>query len=586
MLACALASALVSFLLAREIGDVYRSPQGYAIVITLTVTAFALLAWRSTSFNLPNKQAPDISEWRLHLPWLLVGLAVALRYGLLEYLPPQWPIFEEIQTGTEATKIIQYSELSGHFRHTNSLAALGFLLGGYSLDGLRSLFSVAFAISLVVMAMTLRRLSVGWTATLFAVFLMTSLRFLALGGATAEEIFGGIVFTMLLLYCLAGSVTSHGHALIWSGFAGVFGGILMYEYIPYYGVLLIPPTFWFLRALASNDRTIRWESLQCFGMYIIALTAIAAPVVSELVLAPERSHVLDPIMRHTVDGVPNPLSDFEKLRHDLAGTWTRLKILMGLRVPGNPLYFAEGDSVLPFVVGFCIFLPSFIYSLWRPIHSFMRVAALSVLFTTLAFGFTANSMNIGVHIPSVILLILLSGVTVDVLIKRLSVDAPLTFASLMRNPILYATVLTVIVVMINVSGVLRMSASEPTLREFQNNQWATCYAIGEAQHEFLFAHVYLRSNSHCHIEGDDRWLYPDATFDIEIVETLPAETELSPGTLLVISDAHGLKEEDVSTFHALAAHTQSTHTLRVQNNLVNDVAVMRLCYQCELVAEE
>ena len=190
MLACALASALVSFLLAREIGDVYRSPQGYAIVITLTVTAFALLAWRSTSFNLPNKQAPDISEWRLHLPWLLVGLAVALRYGLLEYLPPQWPIFEEIQTGTEATKIIQYSELSGHFRHTNSLAALGFLLGGYSLDGLRSLFSVAFAISLVVMAMTLRRLSVGWTATLFAVFLMTSLRFLALGGATAEEIFG------------------------------------------------------------------------------------------------------------------------------------------------------------------------------------------------------------------------------------------------------------------------------------------------------------------------------------------------------------------------------------------------------------
>ena len=156
---------------------------------------------------------------------------MALRYVLLDYLPPAHPIFEEIQTGGIAARALEHSELPLDYRFTNWMAAIRILhrrllTGGHAqpVRHRRRPLHTGHAL-------TLRRLHLGWPAVILAVFTMAHLRILVLGGNTAEEIFGGFIFATLLLYCAVCSQTSRDHQLIWAGFAGIMAGILMYEYV-------------------------------------------------------------------------------------------------------------------------------------------------------------------------------------------------------------------------------------------------------------------------------------------------------------------------------------------------------------------
>ena len=74
------------------------------------------------------------------------------------------------------------------------------MLGDATLESLRHVYKLAGCLSIDVMALTLRRLSVGWPATLLAVFTMSTLGLFVIGGGMAYENFSAFLFEALLLY--------------------------------------------------------------------------------------------------------------------------------------------------------------------------------------------------------------------------------------------------------------------------------------------------------------------------------------------------------------------------------------------------
>ena len=572
---CLILSLLVSLLLSWQFADIYGNHYTFAIPFVLTAAVLVNFHWNSIRSAI---RITSPYTWRPHPGWLLVGVAIALRYVLLEYLPPPIPIFEEVQTGKNANDIMHHSILTLEFRLTNMMAAAGLTLGSATLESLRMVFMLASSAAILVVALTLRRLSVGWPATLLAVFTMASLRFFVLGGATAEEIFGGIIFEALLFYCVACSCTSRDNEFLWAGFAGIFGGVLMYEYIPYKLALIIPPAYWFLQGFVVKEKAIRRRALLAGGLYVLCLSVIAAPVISQAITSPTDNFLMEPLVRHMQDGQPSPLADAGELRVSLERSGDYASILLGQTLQTVPKYHIVGDPVIPGIVG-VLFGLSLLYSLWRPVFPIMRVAAVLTIAYVIGYGFVVHNWNPGTLIPAALLLILLMGISADALVRRFQPEGGFHLSSIRRNPVIYLFILTIIIVAINAVGVVRMSASEPTLREYQNTQYYICLAIAEAYGEFEFDRVHAQSNFHCN-KGDDIWLYPDIAVDILNDGGLPHAADIEPATLVVVGHSHGLDDALRNEFAAQSVNAGSAHTLRTRNNLLGDVAAMSFCHQC------
>ena len=232
----------------------------------------------------------------------MVGLAVVLRHALLQFLPPDVPINgEEIQMGGDSMLIVLGADLPVSYRFTVIMGMIGFEFTDNSLDALRVVFRLAGSLSIVVLALTLRRLSIGWPATLLAVFTMSSLSLLVVGGGVAYENFSGIIFEVLLLYCVVGATTSRDNALVWAGFAGLFGGVLMHEFDSFKAIVILPPLFWFVRSVLTEEPECRRSALRSGGMYIILLTLTGAAAFADLVNNPTTSSLVDGLRRHSLE---------------------------------------------------------------------------------------------------------------------------------------------------------------------------------------------------------------------------------------------------------------------------------------------
>ena len=81
------------------------------------------------------------------LDWIWLGLIAALflRFYATTIFPPQFQTgFEEIQTGSNAYRILLNNDLPIEFRFTNIIGSLGFLFGGkITLPSLHSFFKWA-----------------------------------------------------------------------------------------------------------------------------------------------------------------------------------------------------------------------------------------------------------------------------------------------------------------------------------------------------------------------------------------------------------------------------------------------------------
>ena len=561
---------LLSVILIHQLGSYYRNPWTFALIIALVAAGLLTFGWRSIWASL--RSIDWSANWRPHWAWGLVVLAVALRYVLLDYLPPAHPIFEEIQTGGIAARALEHSELPLDYRFTNWMAAIGFSIGGYSLEAMRSPFGIAGALSILVVALTLRRLHVGWPAVILAVFTMATLRILVLGGNTAEEIFGGLIFATLLLYCAVCSQTSRDNQLIWAGFAGILAGVLMYEYVPYKWVIAVPVLAWLWQAFSAPNGPERRTALWAASLYVLCLTLVGAVVLADFAENPKRSYLLEVYFRHAHDR-SFPLTDLAELKLSAVKMWDYIQALIGQVETPSPLAYRQPHGpVVPGLVGL-MFAAAFLYVLWRPRLAILRIAALVALLAIVLFGLVANNFNVGILVPIFALLIISTGIAADDLTRRL-------WASARFRPFaIYLPALFLLIVALNVVSVVRMAADPAVLREFGNNQYSVCRAISEEplQYQSVLLTTY---GGHCS-HNDEAWMYPDSDAPIEILDQLPAPEDIQPGALVVVGHAHGLPDESVSELTRLAVRMNSEHSLRRVSNLLGDTAAASFCYQCE-----
>ena len=574
LLGWALLIPLASVALVSQLDDWYRNPWGFGLIVALVAVGLSAYGWRGIWESLAR--IDWAGDWRPHWAWGLVALAVALRYLLLEYLPPAHPILEEIQTGGIAANVLNHGELPLDFRFTNWMAAAGFQLGGYSLEAMRVPFGVAGALSIALMALTLRRLEVGWPATILAVFTMASLRILVLGGNTAEEIFGGLVFEMALLFCVVSSLNARNNAPVWAGLAGVMAGVLMYEYVPYKWVIAVPLIAWFWQSLTAQDRDERRAVLWTASSYLLCLTVVGAVVIADLVNDPKHSYLLETYVRHSQDR-PFPLSNPTELKVSAAKTWDYVQVLIGQsQTPASLVYRQHDGPVLPGLVGI-MFAAGFLYALWRSPFALLRIAALAALFSVAGFGLVANNFNAGTLVPIIVLLILLSAVAADALARRLK------DSDRFRAMAFYVPALTGLIVVLNVVSVVRTSSDPAVLTELGNNQYSVCLAIsGEPlRYDAVMLTTY---GGHCSY-NDEKWMYPNSEAPIEILDELPLPDDISSGSLVVIGHAHGLPDDRVGEFTRLAVAKNSEHTLRRVETLQGKTAAVSFCYQCGPVSE-
>ncbi len=572
---------LFVFIFGDELSDIYRATPALGISYALIVAALVAVHWESVRSML---RPGSPIRWKLRWGWAMVGLAVLLRYALLEFLPVAVPINgEEIQMGGASIRIAEGGDLPISYRFTAIMGAVGFMALDNSLNGLRLVFELAGGLSIIVLALTLRRLSVGWPAVLLAVFTMSSLSLLVVGSGVAYENLSGVFFEVMLLYCVVCAVTSRANAQIWAGFAGVFGGILMHEFDSYKTIVIIPPILWFAQAALAGDVERRRRALRSGAVYIILLTIIGAAAFADLVNNPTTTSLLDGARRHTYErGMASP-DIVQYLQNSLKLTWNYTQVLFGQNAQMAPRIFRmDNGPVIPLIPG-ALFALSTLYALVGKVDLFPRLAASIVLLMPVAVGFLTNNFTLERVVPALPVLVLLTGIGVDSLMKRLQAMHKPSY-TLRKNPAVYCAILTGLIVTINIVGIAGMSSSEPVLREYQNNQYLICMAISDGHREFGFDHVQVLGHGSCN-KGDDLWLYPDMAADIHRIDALPGELGIESGTLVVVADVHGLDDDELADITDRAWLVHSNHTLRSKYNLLGHVATMTFCYQCRSKAE-
>lgn len=178
------------------------------------------------------------------LAWLTVPVPVALLFGEQVENAYQKPYFLGFGMAIAAVVALILAlnsrslsasiraRLPLQFRFTNLLGALGF----------------------------------AWIPTLLAVFMTATMRWLVVAGGVADELFTGLIFELLLLYCVVGARTSRANRLPWAAFAGLFAGLLAYEYDSYKIVLALPPAFWLAAAGTAREPACRRRVLQAGGL--------------------------------------------------------------------------------------------------------------------------------------------------------------------------------------------------------------------------------------------------------------------------------------------------------------------------------
>ena len=559
-----------------ELAGVYKRPLGLALAYAAIAAVVIAINWESIQSAIRPRFRSALS---LHWGWALVAFAVALRIFLFEFLPPAVPInIEEIQLGRESILVVLGHDLVVPYRFSILMGAAGFQVADNTLDGLRLVYKLAGCLSIVVIAASLRRLAVGWPATLLAVFTMSSLSLFVVGSGVAYENFSAFFFEAMLLYCAIGAATSRTNSQVWAAFAGMFGGILLHEWVSYLPLVALPLFFWLARAVFTKNTECRRVALRSGSAYVVVLTLTGAPALLELVTNPSNSILLNPLFRHAWEREATSPDTASYLRNSGVLAWSYINAMFGQNAPLVSAQFRlDSGGVIPLIPGI-LFALSTMYALVGWAGMFARTAAVVIVVMFIGAGFLANNFLVERVATALPILILLSGVCVDSVVRRLqSGDA--TSNPLRKNPLVYSTLLTGVIVLVNVIGTVRMSSDEAVLREYQNNQYVVCLKIAEERREFEFSYIHLYADGGCN-RGDDLWLYPDMTADIHYAQSLPRAGELEPGTLVVLGDVHGLDEGRLGELTSLAWQTGSSHTLRTGDNLMGDVATMSFCYKC------
>ena len=382
-LTVAIVSVVVPVIAGLMIGDTledyYRRPyySGIGLTLALLVT---LLVWMFRETLSPSMRATWIQIRRIDPMWLLVLVAIVMRHALLQFVPPDFAAFEEVQQGKVAYDIVGLGEnLTFHFLFTNALAAIGFVLFGQNLEGLRTAFEIANSIAILLVAIGLRRLNVGWTGTLATVFIMATTRWAVVTAGHAEEAFGPTILVALLIVSMIYSDTSRKNGGFWASIAGLASGLLLYGYTPFVFLTILAVSFWVFRSWFSETRTERIRSVQNSIWYVATFALISAPLISQSIFDPRETHFVGGIFHNDIPVRIFGDDWFVHSKQWFSDTLSYLGVILGAETQrGVTLFRANHEAMIPMIVGIA-FVAGILNALLRPRSLLIFYLAVTVL---------------------------------------------------------------------------------------------------------------------------------------------------------------------------------------------------------------
>ena len=570
---CAAVPLTVGLTIGRAFEDFYRRPHytGVGLILLATIVLIAYLNrsnLRPSALQIPER-IPNIDP-----NWVFVLIAIAVRYGFLQLLPPDFAGFEEMQQGKIANDIMVLdSHLSFHFLFSNALSAIGLAYLGSELAHLRWAYEIAGSLSILFMAICLRRLGVGWTATLVVIFTMASLRWAVLVGGLAEESFGPSVLMALIVLLWVTSDASKSNRYFWAGLCGVVAGMMMYEYSSFVFFAPLPGIYWLIRTRTESRAAERRASMIKGIWFVSAYAVVAAPLISQFVYEPELTHVGDGIFRHNVydprfeDGFTTQIQESGR---ELTGY---LSFIFGLTSDlSSSLFRPDGDSVVPLVIGL-VFFVGFIDALRRPKEVFPFFLAVCMIGFLVIISFGTNRYYEARLTPLLPILVLLTGLMLQRVVTYVRAQR---WQSIVRVDVI-ATVAIVIIIWVNFTDTVLMSKDEASLIEYSNNNYAVCKSI--AEQPYTFDKVVTVANVRCGF-SDEIWLYPDRQFDPFNQPELPLPEEIDPGTLVLIGNNHGLAADMATQARELARATGNSDTMQETKTLLGRTGTISFCHLC------
>jgi len=541
--------------------------------------------------------------------------------------------FEELQTGEIAYRMVWTPELPVEFRFTNLLGAVGFSTGfGINLQSLRLPFQIAGVISLILIVFSLRLLKVGWMPTILITFISATLPFLVIASGTADEIFAGISFASAFLVCFIKAETDSQNQLFWNAAAGIFAGILMYEYTSY-RVYILLGLGWLLWRCFSKGKSEQKNSVsnKWFNLfsYIIPLVLIALPTIILIVSNPTTNIFLEAFRRHGSERPtlfsPEFLFNAKQLVLGLTGWPSAVSLyLTSLNKP-----------VIQPVVGW-LFGLSFIYCLFITSRGFLRVLALSVIALVLGAALLANDPNFSRMAPAIPLLLIMTGVFLKSLYSKINQwilkslpKKGITFSLLLKTQtessnliesdlvlekapepkevmlkpvsqiainsprigrliwktvaVLIFTYLTVYISITNLDSLRRMRTDQQVINEYVNDDYSICAAIGSIS--VPGQQVYLYSPDeivHCSDNPNEGWYFNGNRVVLHnIIGQFISPDALVPGDLIVEGVRNrSLSNDEISLFINLANVTNSLNSLQFSKDVAGKVNTVSICFQC------
>jgi hypothetical protein len=566
--------------------------------------------------------------------WLLVLLAIILRCSAYFIMPPANQTgFEELQTGEIAYRMIWTPELPVEFRFTNLLAAIGFSTGsGINLQSLRLPFQIAGIISLILMVISLRSLKVGWMPTILVTFISATLPFLVIASGTADEIFAALLFASLFLVCFIKAETRPKNQPFWYAAAGIFAGILMYEYTSYRVYILLGAGWLLWRCFYKGKSEQNFsQSNKWFNLfsYIIPLVLIALPTIILIVRNPATSIFLDAFRRHGSERPtlfsPEFLFNAKQLVLGLTG-WPSVASLY-LTPHNKPV-------ILP-VVGW-LFGISFIYCLLITSRGFLRVLAVSVIGLVLGAALFANDPNFSRMAPAIPLLLIMTGVFLESLYSKIdqwilkvlppqkitfplllrtqtesshlikssfflqktseakevilktfnqiSIDGP-RMGKLLWNSLaaLIFIFLTVYISITNLDSLKQMRIDPQVINEYVNDDYSICAAIGSISTPGQQVYLYSPDNIiHCSANHNEGWYFNGNRVVLHnIFGQIISPDTLVPGDLIVEGVRNSsLSNDEISSFINLANTTNSLSSFKYFKDMAGKENTISFCFQC------
>ena len=571
--ACISVPILVGATFGRSLEDFYQRPYYVGITTTLAILVVSLIFMHRDTL-VPSM----LATWRqirlIDPNWLFVLIAIALRHVFLEFLPPDFAAFEEINQGKFAYAIVNLGEpLTFHMWFTNALGAISFALVGQDLDSLRTAFEFANSLAILLVAISLRRLNVGWTGTLVAVFIMATTRWAVVAAGFAEESFGPTLLVALLVMSLIYSDTSRRNSRFWAAIAGIVSALLFYEYVPYTFLVPLPAAFWLFRALFAKRHGERIQIVQMSLWYIAAFALTSAPLLSQFIFDIRATHLGDRFFAHDVAERSQGVLWSEYAQQWFGDTMSYISVILGTENQrGSTLFRASGESMIPLIVGI-IFGLGLLDAIRRPQSMLIFIFAITVLGFSTLIAIPSDRFFLGRLTPMLPILIITSGVMLDRLANYLTEHS---WKRLPRVGVL-ATILVGVILWVNFVGIVRMSEDESTLNEYVNNNYVVCKPIGEQP--FVFEKVITVADAQCSF-NDEIWLYRETTFEAENMPDIPTAEEIRPGTLIVVGNTRGLSENMKARISDLARATGSSDTLLEFKTMLDRTGAVTFCHQC------